>query len=223
MLKVEKIEDHKDFMAVVEKLQAIDEDFEKQTAELEPESPELAAAESAKEKLLATVKAENKELYETAEQYLELKAKADEAKEALEQEQAGEKLSASYAGQIGHTIEPLIRPLGFDWKIGIGLFAGFTAKEVLVSTLGTIYSIGDADETSVALQEAMANDPVLNPLVAYTLMVFVLLYSPCLAVFAVIRRETNSWKWPIFTLVYTTGVAWVVSFLVYTTGRLLGY
>lgn len=222
-LQVEKVEDHQDFMAMIEKLQAIDEEFDAQTAELEEDSPEYSGKEAKKNEQIAAVKAENPQLYSAAERYLELKKTADEEKEELEHAQASEKLSASYAGRIGHAIEPLIRPLGFDWKMGIGLFAGFTAKEVLVSTLGTIYSVGEADETSVALQDALANDPAFSPLVAYTLMVFVLLYSPCLAAIAVIRRETNSWKWALFTMVYTTGVAWIVSFAVYTVGGMMGF
>lgn len=222
-LQVENIEDHPEFTALLEKMQALDEDFDGQTAELDADSPEFAAAESAKQSQLSALKAENTELFAIAERYQELKATADEQVQALEREQAAEKLVASYAGRIGQAIEPMIKPLGFDWKIGIGLFAGFAAKEVLVSTLGTIYSVGEADETSVALQEALAADPVFSPLVAYTLMVFVLLYSPCFAVSAVIRRETNSWKWPVVTIVYTTIVAWIVSFLIYTIGGMLGF
>ncbi|KYZ75642.1 ferrous iron transporter B [Anaerosporomusa subterranea] len=222
-LQVENIEQHQDFMALLEKAQAIDEDFEKQTAELESDSPEFAAIELAKEEQFAALKAENEKLFSLAERYQELKATAEDEVAALEQEQAAEKLVASYAGRIGQAIEPLVKPLGFDWKISIGLFAGVAAKEVLVSTLGTIYSVGEADETSVALQEALVADPVFSPLVAYTLMVFVLLYSPCFAALAVIRRETNSWKWSLFTMVYTIVVAWVVSFLVYTIGGLLGF
>lgn len=222
-LKVEKIEDHAELMAVIEKMQAVEEDFDKATEGLEEDSPEFAAKEDAKKEQLAAIKAENEQLYPAAERYFELKETADNEKEELEHQQAAEKLAASYAGRVGHAIEPLIKPLGFDWKIGIGLFAGFTAKEVLVSTLGTIYSIGEADETSVALQDALVNDPTFSPLVAYTLMVFTLLYSPCLAASAVIRRETNSWKWPLFTIVYTTALAWIVSFLVHTIGTLMGY
>ncbi|MDU4962334.1 MAG: ferrous iron transport protein B [Sporomusaceae bacterium] len=222
-LKVEKVEDHAEFIALVEEIESVDEAFEEETAELEEDSPELAAAETAKEETLTALKTENESLFPLAERYLELKAASDEEVSALENEQAAEKLTGSYAGRIGQFIEPVIKPLGFDWKIGIGLFAGAAAKEILVSTLGTIYSIGEADETSVALQEMLAADPVFNPLVAYTLMVFTLLYMPCIAVLAVIKRETNSWKWPAFVAVYTTAVAWVVSFIVYTVGGMLGF
>ena len=154
------------------------------------------------------------------EQYDEVAAKPLLAQ--LDQEQAGEKLALSYAGQLGHFIEPVIKPLGFDWKMGVGLVSAVAAKEVLVSTLATIYSVGDVEEDSQSLQEALAADAAFSPLVAFSLMVFTLIYSPCLAVLAVVRRETNSWKWPAFSFVYSTTLAWIMSFVVYQGGRLLG-
>ena len=154
------------------------------------------------------------------EQYDEVAAKPLLAQ--LDQEQAGEKLALSYAGQFGHFIEPVIKPLGFDWKMGVGLVSAVAAKEVLVSTLATIYSVGDVEEDSQSLQEALAADAAFSPLVAFSLMVFTLIYSPCLAVLAVVRRETNSWKWPAFSFVYSTTLAWAMSFVVYQGGRLLG-
>jgi ferrous iron transport protein B len=132
-------------------------------------------------------------------------------------------IAQSYAGQLGQLVEPWIAPLGFDWKIGVGLVSAFTAKEVLISTLGTIYHVDQTGETAVALQEAIGNDPNFRPLIAYSLMIFVLVYSPCLATIAVIKRETNSWKWALFSPVYTTGLAWILSFIVFQVGTLLGY
>ena len=163
--------------------------------------------------------------YDTAkgqitEQYDEVAAKPLLAQ--LDQEQAGEKLALSYAGQFGHFIEPVIKPLGFDWKMGVGLVSAVAAKEVLVSTLATIYSVGDVEDDSQSLQEALAADAAFSPLVAFSLMVFTLIYSPCLAVLAVVRRETNSWKWPAFSFVYSTTLAWIMSFVVYQGGRLIG-
>ena len=147
----------------------------------------------------------------------------------LEDEMSFEKLEKSYAGRIGKTIAPVFRPLGFDdWKVSVGLVSGFIAKEIFVGTLGTLYSIGEADEESQDLREQIKSavrpdgKVLFSPLVAYSLMVFVLLYLPCVAVLAVIKRETNSWRWPIFTVFYTTAVAWGVSFIVYQGGRLLG-
>lgn len=142
----------------------------------------------------------------------------------LQVQQHAEALEKSYAGMIGKAVEPVIEPLGFNWKIGVGLIAAFSAKEVLVSTLGTIYSVGEAgDGVDIALSSALQADPTLSPLVALSLMIFVLLYTPCLATIAVIYRETGGWKWPIFTAVYSVVVAWIVSFVIFNTGKLMGF
>ncbi|MDR3592247.1 MAG: ferrous iron transport protein B [Negativicutes bacterium] len=146
-----------------------------------------------------------------------------EALDQLDKDQAAEKLAGSYAGRFGKAIEPTLRPLGFDWKIGVGLVSAVAAKEVLVSTLGTIYSVGEAKENPNSLQGALAADPAFRPLVAFTLMLFTLIYSPCLAALAVIRRETNSWKWTAFSFTYSTALAWLVAFTVYQAGTYLGF
>lgn len=156
------------------------------------------------------------------EQYYELEQQQS-ALGQLEKEQAAEKLANSYAGRFGQLIEPAIRPLGFDWKIGVGLVSAVAAKEVLISTLGTIYSVGQGEDDGAALQDALLSDPVFTPLVAYTLMIFTLIYSPCLAALAVIRRETNSWKWTFFTFGYSTVLAWMLAFTVYQVGTMLGF
>ena len=147
----------------------------------------------------------------------------------FENEQASEKLERSYAGRLGKAIAPVFRPLGFDdWKVSVGLVGGFIAKEIVVGTLGTLHSVGAADEESESLRQALQKvtrpdgSNLYNPLVAYSLMVFVLLYMPCVAVIAVIKRETNSWIWPAFAAFYTTAVAWIVAFAVYQGGKLLG-
>ncbi|MGC9317983.1 MAG: ferrous iron transport protein B [Armatimonadota bacterium] len=127
------------------------------------------------------------------------------------------------AGRIGRTIEPVLRPLGFDWKIGISLVAGLAAKEVVVSTLATTYSIEEEAAATGKLAEALQRDSTMTPLVAYALMVFVLLYIPCVASVAVLWREAGSWKWVAFAVAYTTALAWVMSFLVYQGGRALGF
>ncbi len=136
---------------------------------------------------------------------------------------AGQGVAHTYAGRISRTFEPLIQPLGFDWKIGAGLIAGFAAKETVVSTLGTIYSLDTTGDGERGLREALQADPAWDPLVALSVMVFVLLYVPCIAVVGAVRRETNSWKWPLFLVVYTCSLAWIVSFIVYQVGRLLGF
>ncbi|MEQ8188937.1 MAG: ferrous iron transport protein B [Candidatus Eremiobacterota bacterium] len=133
----------------------------------------------------------------------------------------GEKLASSYAGQIGKGMEPLIKPLGFDWKIGVALFSGFAAKEVIISTLGTIYNLEDIDDSAVPLRELLKNDKHFSPLVAYTLMIFILIYVPCMATIVVVWKETNSLYWPLFMIVYTIILAWIMSFITYQGGRLL--
>ena len=126
----------------------------------------------------------------------------------------------SVAGTIGHAMEPFIEPLGFDWKMGVALMFGFVAKEIVVSSLGVLYESGDDEDE--ALQGALRDDPGLSPLKAFSLMVFTLLYMPCLATIAVIRKETGSRRWTAFSVIYTTGAAWLVSFLIYQGGVLLG-
>lgn len=210
-LGIEKVEDHEALKATVDQLQAI----EKATDEEE--------SDVAKELKLAEIENAQPQIYPYAVHYQELDQERSTELEKIEKEQAGEKLAQSYAGRFGHLLEPAIKPLGFDWKIGVGLVSAVAAKEVLVSTLGTIYSVGASEDDSTALQDALVADPVFNPLVAYTLMVFTLIYSPCLAALAVIRRETNSWKWPAFSFVYATVLAWVIAFAVYQGGTLLGF
>jgi len=136
----------------------------------------------------------------------------------------------SFAGKIGHAIEPVIQPLGFDWKVGIALITSFAAREVLVSTMATIYNIENAADDMVQLSDAMKNDmnpstglPVFTPLVAVSLMVFYVYAAQCMATFAIIRRETNTWKWPLFMIVYMNVLAYMVSLLVYQGGLWLGF
>lgn len=141
----------------------------------------------------------------------------------LEQQQHSEAIAQSYAGQIGKFVEPVIAPLGFNWKIGVALLSAFSAKEVLVSTLGTIYSVGNIENDSQTLALALQADPTLSPLVSLSLIFFVLLYTPCMATLAIIYRETGSWKWPLFTATYSLLLAWLVSFLIFQLGSHLGF
>jgi ferrous iron transport protein B len=146
-----------------------------------------------------------------------------------EQDLAAEQLRNSFAGRFGRVIEPLIAPLGFNWKIGIGLIGAMSAREVFVSTMGNVYAVGDADETSDTLKQQMKRDrwpdgrPVWNSLVAVSLLVYFVLAMQCISTLAVVKRETNSWRWPIFMQVYMTALAWLAAFVVYQGGRLLGW
>ncbi len=131
-------------------------------------------------------------------------------------------LALTYAGRFGQLIEPVFAPLGFDWKVGIALVAGFTAKEVIVSTFATTYAVEGAKGPDAIenLKEALRRDPNLNPVKAYGLMLFILIYVPCLAVLGVTRREAGSWLWVVVMVVYTTGLAWSVTWLFLTAARL---
>ena len=136
----------------------------------------------------------------------------------------------SYAGRAGHRIEPLIAPLGFDWKIGIGLISSFAARETVISTLSIIYNVNDDKTTaqSSSLAAAMRNarradgSRVWTPLVALSLMVFFVLACQCMSTVAIVRRETNSWRWPVFMVGYMLMLAYVGSLITYQGGRLLG-
>ena len=124
----------------------------------------------------------------------------------------------SFAGRFGKTIEPVLAPLGFDWRIGVALTTGFAAKEVVISTLATIYAVNDnAGEGTGSLRSALKRDPAITPFRAFVLMVFILIYVPCIAVLGVLKREAGGWKWVALMVVYTTGLAWIVSFLITKT------
>ena len=140
-----------------------------------------------------------------------------------------EALAASYAGKLGHAIEPYIAPLGYDWKIGVGIISSFAAREVFVGTMSVIYSVQDGEKNAPALRDAMVAEktargtPVFTPLVCLSLLVFYVLAMQCLSTVVVVRRETNTWRWPLFQVAYMTALAWGAAFLVLHVGRWLGY
>ncbi len=143
---------------------------------------------------------------------------------------AGLQVRESYAGELGRLLEPVIEPLGFDWKIGIGLIGAFAAREVFVSTMAVVYDLSeDEDETSVALRDRVRSQrrpdgsPVFTPLTCFSLMVFFALACQCMSTLAVVKRETGSYGWPVFMFAYMTVLAWVSSLVVYQGGRLLGF
>lgn len=168
---------------------------------------------------------------EVTEKYAVLKAQADAVELAhLETEEAGELLRRSYLGSAGQAIEPIVRPLGWDWKIGMAAIASFPAREVVIAALGTIYNLGSgASEESVELREAMRAErwpdgrPVYTPVVALSVMVFFALCCQCAATLATMRRETGSWGYPAIAFVYMTTLAYAGAFCVYQIGsRLVG-
>lgn len=150
----------------------------------------------------------------------------------LELAKDAERQEKSWIGQMGHFIEPVLTPLGFDWKIGVSIITGMAAKEIVIGTMGVLYQTDyDVDNATGGLKNKMQQQmhahgklkgqKVFTPLVAYALMLFVLIYFPCVAVIAAIKKEAN-WKWALFTMVYTTAMAWVVAFLTYQIGSFFG-
>jgi ferrous iron transport protein B len=145
---------------------------------------------------------------------------------------AGEQLRHSFAGKMGRAIEPLIKPLGYDWKMGIGLVASFAAREVFVSTMSTVYNVGNSTDDEQGLgnvaqtlrdQKHPDGSRVYTPLVAVSLMVFYVFALQCVSTVAVVRRETNSWRWPFFQWLYMGILAWTLAFITYQGGKLLGF
>ncbi len=140
-----------------------------------------------------------------------------------------EQLANSVAGRAGHLLEPAIKPLGYDWKIGIGLIGSFAARELFVSTMSTVYAVENDDDDVQPLRTRLAEErwpdgrPVYTPLVCLSLLVFYVFAMQCMSTLAIVRRETNSWKWPALQLGYMTGTAYVLALAVYQTGRAIGF
>ena len=169
---------------------------------------------------------------DTPDRLEKVAALRDSAVSHIEWEWESVRQRESFLGRLGTAIEPAIRPLGFDWRIGVGLLSGIAAKEVVVSTLGVLLQLGpDNDENSPALREKLPTvtwdagpkqgEPLFTPLASLALLVFVVLYVPCIAVISAIRRESGSWKWALFAAFYSTAIAYVASLLVYQIGSLL--
>ena len=142
---------------------------------------------------------------------------------------ASEALKNSFAGKAGVLIEPLIKPLGYDWRVGIGLIGSFAAREVFVSTMNIVFNIEDADDSGAFLQDAFrsarwpSGKPLFTPLACISLMVFYVYAMQCVSTVAIVRRETNSWRWPIFQIVYMSALAYLAALMVFQGGRLLGW
>lgn len=147
----------------------------------------------------------------------------------LNQQLESDRLSNSYLGSFGKLIEPVMRPLGFDWKMSIALVAGLPAKEIVISTMGVLYQTGD-EETTINLQRKLQNEKhkvgkrkgqdVFTSPSALAFLIFILIYFPCIGVVAAIKNESGSWKWAAFSVIYTTTLAWIAAFAVYNIGNL---
>jgi len=146
----------------------------------------------------------------------------------VEARRAEARIANSYGGRLGKAIEPVFAPLGFDWKIDVGIIGAFAAREVFISTLGLVYGVGDTDDEALPLreklkQETVGDRPRYTPLVGLSLLVFFALSCQCMSTLAVVRRETRSLRWPVFIFAYMTVLAYVMSFSVFQVGRLLGF
>jgi len=139
---------------------------------------------------------------------------------SIANEEQEDALLSSVAGRIGYALEPLLKPMGFDWRIGTALIGAFAAKEVFVAQLGIVYSLGEADEESDTLRVKLQKN--YSPLVGFCIMLFCLVSAPCMATIAVTRRESNSWRWALFQLGGLTLMAYVLTVIVFQTGRFLG-
>jgi ferrous iron transport protein B len=157
-------------------------------------------------------------------------AQAAEALARIDAEEAADRMRGSFAGGLGRALEPVIAPLGFDWRIGVGLIGAFAAREVLVSTLGIVWGVGeDADEENASLRERLREatredgSRLLTPLSGLSLMVFFVLAAQCMSTLAVLKRESGSIRWPLFVLAYMTVLAYVAALVVFQGGKLLGF
>ena len=218
-------DDQKDAVdKIVEDMKSTVKDATDAAEEAEEDAPEVAVEEDSEApELFNDIKDENKDLFPAAWAMYKNSANLDAENQKIDEEQKSEKLEQSYAAMFGKAINPVLEPLGFDWKIGVSLVAGLAAKEVVVSTLGTIYAVGGDTDHPQALTDYLQNDPHFTPLIALTLMLFVLIYPPCIAALAVIRRETGSWKWMLFMFFYENAFAWIACFIFYNVGRALGF
>lgn len=149
----------------------------------------------------------------------------------IEIEKESYRLQHSFIGQVGHFVEPVIRPLGFDWKMGVSLITGAAAKEIIVSTMGVLYQVNDESVEGQSLIDKLRNQTynygekagqkVFTPVVAFAFLIFVLIYFPCVAVVAAVKKETGGWKWAAFLAGYTTVLAYLMAFVVYQLGTLI--
>ncbi len=215
-----------DYFASYQDIEAF-EDYQKhfegkKRKELEKSNPRFASLAIAMEGTSSTVRSKAEveaATLSTAQNYLNFK----KSRLMLESEKQREKLRHTVGGRFGTALEYVTKPLGFDWRTNVALVGGFAAKEVVVSTLGTAYSLGEIDpEQAGDLSEQLRNEPGWNPLMAFTLIMFVMLYAPCFVTLVVIRRETGKWRWTFFAMIYTTTLAYCVAFIVRSVGLFLG-
>ena len=209
---------------IVDNMKSTVADATTQAEDAGEDAPEIEVEDDSEApELFNDIKEQNEQLFPVAWSMYKNSVNLDDENQKIDQEQNSEKLEQSYAAMFGKAINPVLKPLGFDWKIGVSLVAGLAAKEVVVSTLGTIYAVGGDTLHPQALTDYLQSDPDFTPLVALTLMLFILIYPPCIAALAVIKRETGSWKWMLFMFFYENAFAWIACFIFYNIGLALGF
>jgi ferrous iron transport protein B len=182
--------------------------------------------ESQREAVMAGVSPTVAEELESVDEEAQLSETAEGLKDrltAIDYKEAEAALRYSVAGRMGTALESVSRLAGFDWRTNIALVGGFAAKEVVVSTLGTAYSLGEVDpEENQSLSETLAGNPVWSPLVALSLIIFTIFYSPCFVAVVCIAKEAGSWKWGAFSMIFNTILAFVLAVLVFQIGSAFG-
>ena len=209
---------------IVDNMKSTVADATAQAEAAQEAAPEIEVEDDSEApELFNDIKDQNEQLFPVAWAMYKNSVNLDDENQKIDEQKNSEKLEQSYAAMFGKAINPVLKPLGFDWKIGVSLVAGLAAKEVVVSTLGTIYAVGGDTDHPQALTDYLQNDPHFTPLIALTLMLFILIYPPCIAALAVIKRETGSWKWMLFMFCYENAFAWIACFIFYNIGLALGF
>lgn len=218
-----------DSESTLAQFKAIDDAHEERTSELEGEETEIETATAESDKQREAEIAELATKHPAAFTDYKNWQKLEEQRSEIENRRAGEHLENSILGRMGHVIEPAVEPLGWDWRIGMAAIASFPAREVIVATLGTIFNLGgDQDEESQTLREVVQNatrpdgSKLFSLATGLSIMVFFALCAQCAATLAVMRRETNSWKWPIASFLYMTTLAYLAALVTFQVAHALG-
>ncbi len=207
------------FLETVAEIRKIVSRFKAQTEGLDEGSPSYAEAVKKRDDSFESLKKKAPEVFELALQYVEnIEADYQRGLAELDNLRSAYVFDNSIAGRIGYFLEPIMRPLGFNKKLATPMIGAIAAKEVFVAQLGIVYAVGEADEESSTLREKLQKE--YSPLTAFCIMLFLLISMPCIATFAVVKRETNSWKWPLVQAFGLTGLAYVLTLIVYQVGKL---
>ncbi len=211
------------FLEMIEQISVVRNNFDAsiEQNELETGTTKYLLFDQEKDHTLEAIEKSNPVIYQAAVKYIDdIKSPYDEKMSEINQLIHSEQMTYSIAGRIGKGIEPVLKPLGFDWKIGTALIGAFAAKEVFVAQLGIVYSLGETDAKSDALRQKLQKD--FTPLAAFCIMIFCLISAPCMATIATTRQESGSWKWAMLQLGGLTLIAYILTLVIYQSGLLFG-